>query len=212
MSNSEQAGEQYWADVRITTRVREVCAEMLARIWWEVDMRRDTMFARAVFIKVKPGCEAELAEIFDQEVIPRFRQERDFLGLLAFILPDGTEALSISLWDKEKSAGANCPADLSALAALARVIRGTPSAQVYKVSNSTLRTMEKMLCQGEGVEAIPDLRVYQACATDFPIVARTVHAELRFPDSVASCDFNAQGNPILGRRGRTRTPREAVQE
>jgi len=197
MSKFEQACEQYWADVRITARVKEVCAEMPARIWWEVDMSRETMFARAVFIKMKPDCEAELTSIIEQEVIPRFRQERDFLGLLAFIRPDGTEALSLSLWDQEESAGANCPASLSALTALAGVVRGTPSAQVYKVSNSTLHTMKKMLGQGERVEAIPDLKVYHACATTFPIVARTVHAELRFPACVASYEFNAQGNPIL---------------
>jgi hypothetical protein len=166
------------------------------------------MFARAVSIKVKPGCEVELTRILEQEVIPRCRQERDFLGLLAFIGPDGTEALSLSLWDQEKSARANCPANLCALTALASVIRGTPSVQVYKVSNTTLHTMEEMLGQGKGVEATPDLKIYQACATAFPIVARTVHAELRFP---ASYEFNAQGNPILGRRSRTRTPLEAVQ-
>jgi hypothetical protein len=131
MSNFEQPCEQYWADVRITVRVKEVCAEMPARIWWEVDMPRDTMFARAVFIKMKPDCEAELTSIIEQEVIPRFRQERDFLGLLAFIRPDGTAALSLSLWDQEESAGANCPASLSALTALAGVVRGTSSAQVY---------------------------------------------------------------------------------
>ena len=155
------------------------------------------MFARAVSIKMKPDCEAKLTRILEQEVIPRFREERDFLGLLAFIRPDGTEALSLSLWEQEESAGANCPANLSALTALARVIRGTPSVQVYKVSNPTLHTMEEMLGQGEGVEAIPDLKVYQACATTFPIVARTVHAELRFPVRVASYEFNALGNPIL---------------
>jgi hypothetical protein len=170
------------------------------------------MFARAVSIKMKPDCEAKLTRILEQEVIPRFREERDFLGLLAFIRPDGTEALSLSLWEQEESAGANCPTSLSALTALARVVRGTPAVQVYKVSNSTLHTMEEMLGQGEGVEAIPDLKVYQACATTFPIVARTVHAELRFPASVASYEFNAQGNPILDRRGRTRTPQEALQE
>ena len=148
-------------------------------------MRRGTIFARAVFINMKPDCETELTKIIEQEVIPRFRQERDYLGLLAFIRPDGTEALSFSFWDQEETAGANCPAGLSALTALARVTRGTPSVQVYEVSTSTLHTMEEMLGQGEGVEAIPDLKVYQACATDFPIVARTVHAELRFPACVA---------------------------
>ena len=175
-------------------------------------MQKDTLFARAVFIMVRPGCKAELARILEQDVIPLFQRERDFLGLLAFIRPDGTEALSFSFWDQEEPAGANCPAGLSALTALARVTRGTPSVQVYEVSTSTLHTMEEMLGQGEGVEAIPDLKVYQACATDFPIVARTVHAELRFPASVASYEFPAEGNPIPGRRGRTRTPQEALQE
>ena len=160
-------------------------------------LERGSMFARAVSMKMKPGCEAELTRIVEQEVIPRFRQERDFLGLLAFICPDGTEALSFSLWDHEESAGANCPADLSALTILAGVVRGTPSVQVYQVANSTLRTMERMLGQGKGVKAIPDLKVYQARATTYPIVARTMHAELRIPAGFACPEFNAQENPML---------------
>jgi hypothetical protein len=155
-------------------------------------MRRGTIFARAVSIKVKPGCAAELTRVLEQDVIPLFRQERDFLGLLTFIRRDGTGALSLSFWDHEKTAGANCPADLSTLTALAGVIQGTPSVQVYTVSNSTLRFMETMLRQEEGVEATPDLKVYQACATAFPLVARTVHAELRFPAIPAPQEFNAQ--------------------
>jgi hypothetical protein len=155
-------------------------------------MRRKTIFARAVSIKVKPGCAAELTSILEQDVIPLFRQEKDFLGLLTFIRRDGTGALSLSFWDQEKNAEANCPADLSALTALAGVIQGTPSVQVYTVANSTLRFMETMLRQEKGVEAIPDIKVYQACAPPFPLVARTVHAELRFPAILAFQEFNAQ--------------------
>jgi hypothetical protein len=155
-------------------------------------MPEGTIFARVVSIKVKRGCAAELDRIIEQDVIPLFRRERDFLGLLAFIRRDGTEALSFSFWNQEESAAANCPADLCALTALSGVIRGTPSVQVYTVSNSTLRGMVTMLGQGEGVEAIPDLKVYQACAPAFPLVARTVHAELRFPAILAPQEFNAQ--------------------
>jgi len=174
-------------------------------------MHRETMFARAVFIKVEPGCEAGLTRILEQDVIPLFQREMDFLGILAFIRPDGTEALSFSLWDKEESAGANCPVNLGALTVLARVARGTPSVQVYEVSNSTLHTMEEMMGQGNEVEAIPDLKVYQACATTFPIVARTVHGELRFPARAASYEFNTQGDPFQDRQYGTTTPQEAVQ-
>lgn len=155
------------------------------------------MFARAVSIKVRPDCESELSRIFEQKVVPRFRQERDFLGLLAFIRTDGTQALSFSFWDQEKRAEANCPADLSALTALVGVIHGTPAVQAYWVSHSILQTMKNILSQEEGVEASPDLEFYQSCGSAFPIVARTVHAELRFPASVAPYESKAQRNPAL---------------
>ena len=169
------------------------------------------MFARAVSIKVKPGCEAGLSRIVEQEVVPRFRQERGFLGFLVFIRLDGTEALSLSLWDKEKSAGSEGAAELTALMALARMIRETPSVHVYKVPDSILRAMERMLGRGEELEAIPDLKVYQPCTSVYPLVARTVHAELRFPARVAPGEFNARGNPIPHDSGGTRMPQEAVQ-
>jgi hypothetical protein len=143
------------------------------------------MFARAVFIKVKPGREADLSGILEAEVIRLFQGHPDFLGLLAFVAPDGTEALSLSFWDQEESAAADCPVDLSALTILAGVVRGNPSVRIYVVSNSILHSMQEMLHQGERVKEIPDLKVYQACATTFPIVAHTVNEGLRFPASVA---------------------------
>lgn len=69
--------------------------------------RKTDMFARAVVIKVQPGCEVELARTFEQEVIPRFRKEEEFRGLLTFPVPDGTEALSLSLWDQKEISGAS---------------------------------------------------------------------------------------------------------
>ncbi len=75
---------------------------------------RSDVFSRAVLINVKPGCEVELTRTFEQEVVPRFRKEKDFRGLLAFTVPDGTEALSLSLWDQKESA------EESGLDALAR--------------------------------------------------------------------------------------------
>ena len=92
------------------------------------------MFARAVVIKVQPGCEVELTRTFEQEVIPRFRKEKDFRGLLAFTVPDGTEALSLSLWDQKESAGGFWTRSFGALTALARVVLGNPSVQVCEVS------------------------------------------------------------------------------
>ena len=77
-----------------------------------VDLRRGTIFTRVAFIEVKPGCWAESTRILGGDVIPRFRRERDFLGPLAFIVPDGTEALPSTLRNQKESVGADCPTDL----------------------------------------------------------------------------------------------------
>ena len=127
------------------------------------------MFSRAVLINVKPGCEAELTRTFEQEVIPRFRKEKDFRGLLAFTVPDGTEALSLSLWDPKESAGGVWARCFGALMALARVVLGIPSVQIYEVSNSAFHTMEQTIDQGEVVEATPDLEIYQSALRPFKL-------------------------------------------
>ena len=158
------------------------------------------MFARAVSIKMDQVEEFKLPSILEREVVSRFGQENDFLGLLAFVRTDGTEALSLSLWDKEKGPEANWPADLGELTTLAGVVRGIPSAQVYRVSDSTLNSMKDMLGQGEGAEATSDLEVYHSCATGFPMVARTVHAELRFPASAAPLESIHQEDPVRQRQ------------
>jgi hypothetical protein len=118
---------------------------------------------------VKPGCEVELTRTFEQEVIPRFRKEKDFRGLLAFTVPDGTEALSLSLWDQKESAGGIWARCFGALMALARVVLGIPSVQIYEVSNSAFHTMEQTIDQGEVVEATPDLEIYQSALRPFKL-------------------------------------------
>jgi hypothetical protein len=133
---------------------------------------RSDVFARAAVIKVKPGCEVDLAKTLEQEVIPRFRKKKDFRGLFAFTFPNGTKALSLSLWDQEESAAGICARGFEALAALVRIALGTLSVQVFEVSNSTFRTMEmeQMADQGGAVEAQSDLRIYQSALQPFIVV------------------------------------------
>ena len=84
---------------------------------WEADVGGSDMFARAVVIKVKPSCEVELTRAFEQEVLPLFRREKDFRGLIALILPDETKAFSLSLWDQKESVVTNRAPRLSSLVA-----------------------------------------------------------------------------------------------
>ena len=127
------------------------------------------MFARAVVIKVEPGCKVELTRTLEQEVIPLFREEKDFRGLLAFTFPNGTKALSLSLWDQKESAGGICARGFGALAALARVALGALPVQVYEVSNYTFHSVGNIEGQGEIVEVPPDLRVYQSALRPFKV-------------------------------------------
>ena len=127
------------------------------------------MFARAAFIKVKPECEVELTRTLEQEVIPLLRKEKDFRGFLAFTFPNGTKALSLSLWDQKTSAKGIWARGAGALAALAKVALGKPSAQVYEVSNSAIHTLGQISGQGDVVEAPPDLRIFQSALQPFAV-------------------------------------------
>ena len=152
------------------------------------------MFTRAVLINVKEGCEAELSRTLEQEVIPRFRRERDFRGLIAFILPDGTEALSLSVWDQKGSMGGIWARCFGALMALARVVLGIPSVQIYEVSDSTFHTMEQKIGQAGAVKATPDLKIYQSALRPFKVSPARQTVGRVFP--LVWCFMNSLHKPI----------------
>ena len=139
------------------------------------------MFARAVVIRVEPGCDAELTRTFEQEIIPRFQKEKDFRGLLAFTVPDGTEALALSLWDQKEKRGGLWTRSLGALTALARVVLGKPLVHVCAVGNSPLPALEQVTDPGEGIEATADLRVYQSALQPFQVAPTRATLSRGFP-------------------------------
>jgi hypothetical protein len=146
-----------------------------------IDIRRGDMFARAVVIKVLPGCEVELIKTFEQEVIPRFRKEKDFRGLLAFTVPDGTEALSLSLWDQEERQGGFWARSFGASMALAKVALGKPSVQVCEVGNPPLHASEQVPEPGEGIEETADLKIYQSALRPFEVAPAQSTVSRGFP-------------------------------
>jgi hypothetical protein len=96
------------------------------------------MFARSVSIHLKPNSVAEFTRTLDQEVIPILRKQKGFQDEITFVVPNGTEAVGISLWDQKESAEAyNRATYPEVLKALAKVAEGTPQVQSYQVSNST---------------------------------------------------------------------------
>lgn len=96
------------------------------------------MFARNVSIRLKPNSVAEFTKTLENEVIPLLRKQEGFRDEISFVVPGGTEAVGISLWDQKDNAEAYDRGTYKqVLTAMAKVVEGTPRVQTYEVSNST---------------------------------------------------------------------------
>ena len=100
------------------------------------------MFARTVRIQLKPNSVAEFTRTLEKDIIPLLRKQPGFQDEIAFVVPGGTEAVSVSLWDQKEHAEAYHRGTYPAvLRALANVVEGTPQVHTYEVSNSTFHTI-----------------------------------------------------------------------
>lgn len=100
------------------------------------------MFARSVSIQLKPSSTKEFTRTLENEIIPLLRKQKGFQDEIAFVVPGGTEAVGISLWDRKENAEAyNRGAYSEVQKALTKVVEGTPEVQTYEVSNSTFHSI-----------------------------------------------------------------------
>ena len=96
------------------------------------------MFARRVSFHLKPNSIADFTQRLDNEVIPLLRKQKGFQNEITFVVPGGTEAFGISLWDRAENAESyNRGTYPEVVKILARVVEGTPKVETYEVSNST---------------------------------------------------------------------------
>lgn len=100
------------------------------------------MFARKVSLQLKPNSVAEFTQTIEKDIIPLLRKQQGFQDEIAFVIPGGTEAMAISLWDHKEHAEAYQRGTYPAvLRALAGVVEGTPQVHTYEVSNSTFHKL-----------------------------------------------------------------------
>jgi heme-degrading monooxygenase HmoA len=96
------------------------------------------MFARTVNLRMKPNSVAAFTQTMEKEIIPLLRKQKGFQDLITFVVPGGTDAVAVSLWEQKENAQAyNNDTYPEVLKALASVVEGTPRVQTYEVSNST---------------------------------------------------------------------------
>lgn len=96
------------------------------------------MFARSVSIRLKPNRVADFTRIVESDILPLLRQQRGFRDEITLILPEGMQAVGISLWDSPEDANAYSGAAYpQVLQTLQEVTDGSPEVHVFEVSNST---------------------------------------------------------------------------
>jgi hypothetical protein len=96
------------------------------------------MFARRVYMHLKPNSAANLTLKLEKEIIPLLRKQKGFQDEITFVAPTGTEAFAVSLWDRAESAEAyNRGSYPEVTKLLANLIDGPPQVETFNVANST---------------------------------------------------------------------------
>ena len=96
------------------------------------------MYARRVSMKLKPNSTVEFTQRLEKDVIPLLRKQSGFRDEITFVVPGGTEAFGLSLWDTQQNAdNYNRGGYAEVTKILAKVIDGTPKLETYEVANST---------------------------------------------------------------------------
>ncbi len=95
------------------------------------------MFGRRVSMQLKPNSNAEFTQRIEKDILPLLRKQKGFQDEITFVVPGGTEAFGISLWDNRENAEAyNRETYPEVAKILARVVEGTPKVETYEVANS----------------------------------------------------------------------------
>jgi hypothetical protein len=96
------------------------------------------MYARRVSLQLKPNSTAEFTRRLEKQVIPMLRKQNGFKDEITFVVPAGTEAFGVSLWDNKENADAyNRGPYAEVTKIMANLVEGTPRVDTYEVSNST---------------------------------------------------------------------------
>jgi len=96
------------------------------------------MFARKVYMHLKPNSSTQLTNSLETQVLPLLRKQKGFLDEITFVNLTRSEAFGISLWDKAENAEAYNRASYPEVTKmLASVVEGPVQVETFDVTNST---------------------------------------------------------------------------
>ena len=97
------------------------------------------MFARSVTIRLKSNSVGEFNRTLEKEVLPLLQKQKGFQDEISLVSSNGTEAVGISLWERQEDAELyNRTTYPEVQKLLAKVSEGTPHVQTYEVGTSTI--------------------------------------------------------------------------
>jgi hypothetical protein len=98
------------------------------------------MYARTVFLRLRPDAGAEFTRIIEDEILPLLRAQNGFEHEITLVTPEGRDAVAISLWDHKESAELyNDAAYPQVLKHLGKLAEGTPDVRGYEVANASFQ-------------------------------------------------------------------------
>ena len=93
-------------------------------------------------MQLKPNSVVAFTQTIEKDIIPLLRKQPGFQDEIVFVVPGWTEAVAISVWDRQEHAEAYARvAYPHVLQAVAKVVEGTPQVSTYEVANSTYHTI-----------------------------------------------------------------------
>jgi hypothetical protein len=96
------------------------------------------MFARKVYMHLKPNSSTQFTNSLETQVLPLLRKQKGFLDEITFVNLTRSEAFGISLWDKAENAEAYNRASYPEVTKmLASVVEGPVQVETFDVTNST---------------------------------------------------------------------------
>jgi len=128
------------------------------------------MFARSISMRLKPHSVTEFIQTLQNEIDPLLRKEQGFRGHIAFVVPDGTEAVAISFWDRKQGRISHNDGRCKAQVILAKLVKCPPDVRVCEISKSTSDNGE-LLRSFVHVEGVPHIEIYEVSRSTFRAIA-----------------------------------------
>jgi hypothetical protein len=129
------------------------------------------VFVRSMSMRLKPNGVTEFIQTLQNEIDPLLRKEQGFRGHIAFLVPDGSEAVAISFWDRKQGGISHSDGRCKVLLTLAKLVKGPPDVRVCEISNSTSDNDELLHSFVHMVEGAPQIQIYEVSRSIFRAIA-----------------------------------------